>query len=426
MHINMDFIAAGLVHTVTGLASAVVLVAYTWWAPVVLGGAWLATHWFLRESAVWHDRNTDRGARRAAPRRLRVPARGGPARGEGGAPVRPVRLGDGALRRPADAAPRAAVPSDPPAREAAALEPARGRARATSSCSGSLGTAAFEGRVDLGRAIAFAQARGGRERDRLRRPQLGARRRVGSGRRHAPTGAADGARGALASTDTRPAAGLPAREIRFRDVTFAYPGASRPVLEGFDLTIPAGTVAGDRRPERRRQDHAGQAAVPALRPAARRDRDRRRRPARRSTWRLAHADHGRVPGLHPLRAAAARQRGAGGRPRRRGARRAGGGRRRRRSPKLDTPLARGYDGRDRALGRAMAARRAGPRAVRGRAGRGSGAARRADRAARRARRGRDLRPHPGRHPRGHDHPRSRTASRPSATPTASACSRTAA
>ncbi len=38
----------------------------------------------------------------------------------------------------------------------------------------------------------------------------------------------------------RPANGLPGRDIRFRDVTFAYPGGS-PVLEGFDLTIPAGS-----------------------------------------------------------------------------------------------------------------------------------------------------------------------------------------
>jgi ABC-type multidrug transport system fused ATPase/permease subunit len=34
---------------------------------------------------------------------------------------------------------------------------------------------------------------------------------------------------------------MPAREIRFRDVTFAYPHADRPVLERFDLTIPAGS-----------------------------------------------------------------------------------------------------------------------------------------------------------------------------------------
>jgi ABC-type multidrug transport system fused ATPase/permease subunit len=34
---------------------------------------------------------------------------------------------------------------------------------------------------------------------------------------------------------------MPAREIRFRDLTFAYPGTGEPVLAGFDLTIPAGS-----------------------------------------------------------------------------------------------------------------------------------------------------------------------------------------
>ena len=36
---------------------------------IVLAGAWLATHWLLRESAVWHDRNTDEVRARAARRR---------------------------------------------------------------------------------------------------------------------------------------------------------------------------------------------------------------------------------------------------------------------------------------------------------------------------------------------------------------------
>jgi ABC-type multidrug transport system fused ATPase/permease subunit len=45
--------------------------------------------------------------------------------------------------------------------------------------------------------------------------------------------------GALPS-GSRPAAGLPARELRFRDVTFGYPGGP-PVLDHFDLTIPAGS-----------------------------------------------------------------------------------------------------------------------------------------------------------------------------------------
>src|SRR5947208_3718028 len=68
LFISMDFIASGLVDLLGGLASAVVLAAYAWWAPLVLAGAWLATHWLLRESAVWRDRNTDevRGAQRDA------------------------------------------------------------------------------------------------------------------------------------------------------------------------------------------------------------------------------------------------------------------------------------------------------------------------------------------------------------------------
>src|SRR5207344_1611170 len=68
LSISMDFIAADMVQTVGGFASALVLVAYAWWAPVVLAGAWLATHWLLRESAIWFDRNTEevRGAQRDA------------------------------------------------------------------------------------------------------------------------------------------------------------------------------------------------------------------------------------------------------------------------------------------------------------------------------------------------------------------------
>jgi ABC-type multidrug transport system fused ATPase/permease subunit len=48
--------------------------------------------------------------------------------------------------------------------------------------------------------------------------------------------------GALMSArDARTAERMPARAIRFRDLTFSYPTASDPVLVGFDLTIPAGS-----------------------------------------------------------------------------------------------------------------------------------------------------------------------------------------
>ena len=59
MEVALPFIAVGLVDLGSGIASALVLVGLAWWAPLLLGGAWLATHWLLRESAVWSDRNTD-------------------------------------------------------------------------------------------------------------------------------------------------------------------------------------------------------------------------------------------------------------------------------------------------------------------------------------------------------------------------------
>src|SRR5262249_2032257 len=39
----------------------------------------------------------------------------------------------------------------------------------------------------------------------------------------------------------RTAGGMPASQVRFRALRFAYPNTNEPVLEGFDLTIPAGS-----------------------------------------------------------------------------------------------------------------------------------------------------------------------------------------
>ncbi len=59
MYINMDFIAGSLTLLVAGVVSALALVRYVWWAPIVLLAGWGATHWLLRESGVWRDRQTD-------------------------------------------------------------------------------------------------------------------------------------------------------------------------------------------------------------------------------------------------------------------------------------------------------------------------------------------------------------------------------
>src|SRR5437016_4464759 len=68
LSISMDFIANGMTEMIGGVACAVILARYAWWAPIILAGAWLATHWLLRESGVWRDRNTEevRGAQRDA------------------------------------------------------------------------------------------------------------------------------------------------------------------------------------------------------------------------------------------------------------------------------------------------------------------------------------------------------------------------
>src|SRR4029453_7657164 len=75
-------IAGGLVALLGGLACAVVLAAYAWWALFVLAGAWLSTHWLVRGRAIWHDRNTDvvRAAQRDADYAYRLAVDPGPAK----------------------------------------------------------------------------------------------------------------------------------------------------------------------------------------------------------------------------------------------------------------------------------------------------------------------------------------------------------
>lgn len=56
--ISMDFITGGLVDLMVGVVAACLLFGFTWWAPLVAAGGWVATHWLLRESGIWRDRNT--------------------------------------------------------------------------------------------------------------------------------------------------------------------------------------------------------------------------------------------------------------------------------------------------------------------------------------------------------------------------------
>jgi ABC-type multidrug transport system fused ATPase/permease subunit len=238
LFISMDFIASGLVDMVGGLASAAVLAAYAWWAPLVLGGAWLATHWLLRESSVWHDRNTPevRAAQRDAEYAYRL-AVDPPASKE----LRLFGLAGWVINRFVHRRTRL---------HALQYEATRLRERpllwslllvlgANVLVFWSLAHAAADRSLSLGAVVLFAQcalgtamiAFGG-----LNWALDGAAAPVAAVLRLEP--AMDRA-GALPS-GKRTADGTPAREIRFRNLTFAYPGGA-PVLDGLDLVIAAGS-----------------------------------------------------------------------------------------------------------------------------------------------------------------------------------------
>ena len=151
----------------------------------------------------------------------------------------------------------------------------------------SLGSAAADGRLGLGRLVTFATA------------AVSTSMIAFGGLSWALDGAAAPAAAVLRLQPAMEKAGLPShlgpqrpaampgREIRFRDVTFRYPHATEPVLAGFDLTIPAGSslaIVG--------QNGAGKTTLAKLLcrlydPQAGRDRGRRCRSARPRPRRLA-------------------------------------------------------------------------------------------------------------------------------------------
>jgi ATP-binding cassette, subfamily B, bacterial len=238
LSISMDFIASGLVELVGGVASAAVLAAYAWWAPIVLAGAWIATHWLLRESAIWRDRNTEevRAAQRDADYAYRL-AVDPPASKE----LRLFGLAGWTIDRFVARRTRlhelqyvATRLRERPVAWSVLLVTA-----ANVVVFWSLASAAAHGDLTLGRLVVFAQSA-------IATSMIafgGISWAMDSG--SAPVAAVLRLEPAMASagelrSGSRSATGAPAREIRFRDVTFGYAGGA-PVLEHFDLTIPAGS-----------------------------------------------------------------------------------------------------------------------------------------------------------------------------------------
>jgi ABC-type multidrug transport system fused ATPase/permease subunit len=239
LFISMDFIASGLVELIAGLASAVVLFGYAWWAPLVLAGTWLATHWLLRESGVWRDRNTEevRQAQRHAEYAYRLAVEPHAAKelrlfGLAGWVVERFRARRQQLF---ELQWRATRLRERPVAGSLLLV-----AAANLVVFGSLASEAAAGTLAIDRFATFATAAIGTSMiafggwswalDGASAPVAAVLRLEEA---MAPAGAL--ARGSCL------AAGMPARAVRFRDVTFAYPNAGGPVLQGFELTIPAGS-----------------------------------------------------------------------------------------------------------------------------------------------------------------------------------------
>ena len=239
MYLNVDFIATSLVSAASGAASAIVLIGFSWWAPLVLVAAWGSTHWLLRESGVWKDRNTPevRAAQRHADYAYELAVDPQPAK-----ELRLFGLAGWAVERFITRR-----------KQLFELQYRATRLReksviwcmlivivANAAVFGALGLGAVSGDIALDRLVVYAQvalgvsliAFGG-----INWALDGAAAPVAAVARLGPAMAP---LGSLAAGHES-AAGMPNQEIAFHDVSFVYPGSSRSVLSGLDLTVRAGT-----------------------------------------------------------------------------------------------------------------------------------------------------------------------------------------
>jgi ATP-binding cassette subfamily B protein len=234
----LDFIAGGLVETVGGIASAIILFRFSWWAPILLAGAWIATHYLLRESAVWFDRNTDevRGAQRDADYAFNL-AVDPPSSKE----LRLFGLAGWVLERFVSRRTKLHELQHHATRlrERPVVWSLLIVIAANVVVFWALARAMAASAITLGDLVVYAQcavgtsliAFGG-----LSWALQGAAAPVAAVLRLEPSMLPAGA----LPMGHRPAGASPARHIRFKHVTFSYPGGT-PVLDGFDLIIPAGS-----------------------------------------------------------------------------------------------------------------------------------------------------------------------------------------
>ena len=238
IRICMPFVASGLAEIGSGLACAAILFWYQWWAPLILVASWLGTHRLLRESSVWRSwrsaevvraqRHADYAYRMAvdvpAAKELRLFGLAGWTVGRFGEFRRQLlELSLQALQL----------------RERSLLWAALAALAGNGVCIGALAAAALGHEVSVGHLVVFTGAVTGTAVlgiadfdwwfDTAARPAVivqGIEEKMPAHARLAP--------------GSRPAAGLPRREIRLRGVTFGYQRGAA-VLDGVDLEIPAGS-----------------------------------------------------------------------------------------------------------------------------------------------------------------------------------------
>ena len=240
LFVSMDFIAAGLVEMVAGLVATCLLFGYSWWAPLVIGTAWLLTHYLLRESGVWKDRQTDevRMAQRHADYAYQM-AVNPPASKE----LRLFGLANWVVQRFAkhrrllhDLRWEATRLRQQPLAMSLILVTA-----ANVIVFISLGYDATQGNLDLQQLVIYAAATmtasmiafGG-----LSWALDGAAAPAGAVMRLKPAMVEKG----HLSNSTKEATNLPKESIEFKNLTFAYPTTGEITLEHFNLSIPVGTT----------------------------------------------------------------------------------------------------------------------------------------------------------------------------------------
>ena len=223
---------------VTGLAQSAVLAAYRWWAPILLAGTWISTHYLLRSSAaakVWNDARVVEGGRHVDyAYRMAVDA---PAAKE----VRLFGLAAWTVERFA-ARKRSQLDlvfHEIRLRQGSVWWALLVIAAGNGAVFGMLARDAAGHTISLAFLVVAVQAA-------VAISSLGFGELswwLGSSAQRLPLVLDLPERMAAVAalpSGRRGAAGRPAREIRFRDVRFAYDGTSRPVLDRFDLVIPAG------------------------------------------------------------------------------------------------------------------------------------------------------------------------------------------